>query len=135
MIVLTCECGEIFWADEKHVGYSIRCSNCRRIIPVARTPDPSTLASSRQEPSIDYIPPEPIYSGLPKNPLKPEHSFLKNRLVPIIGLLALAVGVTLTVVNLRVRKGEAPASQSSSSPDPTQPSNAAVVSVADNFPT
>lgn len=136
MIVLTCECGEIFRADEKHIGYSIRCSNCQRIIPVARKSDASRLASSRQEPSIDIIPPEPIHSGLPRNPLKPEHSFLgRKRLIPLIGLLALAVGVTFTVVSLRARKGDPAASQSSSSEDPTRPSSAAVVSVADNSPT
>lgn len=34
MIEVTCDCGEIFRADETHAGYSIRCRKCQRIIPL-----------------------------------------------------------------------------------------------------
>lgn len=38
MIEVTCECGEVFRADETHIGYSIRCRNCKRIVSVTNEP-------------------------------------------------------------------------------------------------
>jgi hypothetical protein len=115
MIVLNCECGETYRADEKHLGYSIRCNKCQRIIRVARF-EQFTL-SSREEPAIEYIPPEPIHSpSAPKRSFTSKRSFLNNRLVPVVGILALVTGVTLTIINLRARKVETQTSNVISQP-------------------
>jgi hypothetical protein len=114
MIVLTCECGEIFRADETHIGRSIRCTRCERIITVARKSEPSIVVS-RPPPTID-IPPKPVHAWWPKDPLKRPHFILRNRLIPLLGIAALAVGVILTIVNLRGRKGDKTTSQLQQSP-------------------
>src|SRR5260370_632879 len=110
MIVLTCQCGEIFRADEKHIGYSIRCTQCQRVITVARKSESSTIAS-RQAPTVEVIPPEPVHTWRPKDPLKTRRTLLRNRLIPLFGIIALAIGVILTILNLRSLKGGTTTSQ------------------------
>lgn len=130
MIVSTCECGLTYRSDEKHIGRSIRCVNdeCRRIIPIARKSERSTLAS-RLEPAIEIIPPKRSHWSVSRSFI-PKKIFLRNRLVPTLRILALLVGLTLTVVNLRARKTETPQSRSLAVPDSSPPNNTSNVSVA-----
>lgn len=58
MLTLRCECGEIYHADERHIGRRIKCKKCDQIIPIehpdARSPSPEltpdrTYAPTSQE--------------------------------------------------------------------------------------
>jgi hypothetical protein len=117
MIVLK-HCGQTYRADEKHIGYSIRCTVCGGVIPIIRdTPDPALL--SREQPTVEHILPEPVRPWEPAPPLKSRRFQTRNWLLPVVGFLALAVGVTLTLLSYRSPKNDALVSQASTIATPT----------------
>jgi hypothetical protein len=121
MIVLK-HCGQTYRADEKHIGYSIRCNVCSSLIPIVReTPD--SALSTREQPTVEHIPPEPVRPWEPPPPLKSRRFLIRNWLIPVVGLLALALGVTLTLLSYRSPKNDALASQASTIVTPTPQSN------------
>lgn len=117
MIVLK-HCGEIYRADEKHIGYSIRCRVCGLSISITRDAPNSALSIS-ESPTIEHIPPQPKPSWVPARPLKTRRFFTRNWVLPILGLLALVVGVALAVLSYRSRSNNAVVSQTSTTASPS----------------
>src|SRR5689334_5654087 len=110
MIVLK-HCGEIYRADEKHIGYSIRCRVCGLLISITRDPPHSALSTCETS-TVEYIP-QPNPSWVPARPLNTRRFFTRSWVFPIFGLLALTVGVALSVLSYRSRSNNAVVSQTS----------------------
>lgn len=117
MIVLK-HCGEIYRADEKHIGYSIRCRVCGLLISISRD-DPNSALSTCESPTVEYIPRQPKPSWAPARPLKTRRFFIRNWVLPILSLLALTVGVALSVLSYRSHSNNAVVSQTSTSASPS----------------
>lgn len=95
-IVLKCKCGETYQTDEKHFGYSIKCRNCHRIIPIVKTESNSYTYNAR--PSTTYSESKTIFEDVSIEPKRP---FFRNIVIPVAGALALLVGVVLTITSFR----------------------------------
>jgi len=91
-IVLKCKCGETYQTDEKHLGYSIKCRNCHRIIPIASADSNPHTYNAR--PNMTYSQNKTIFEDVSVEPKRP---FFGNIVIPIAGALALLVGIILTV--------------------------------------
>lgn len=102
-IVLKCKCGETYQTDEKHLGYSIKCRNCHRIIPIADADSNQHTYNAR--PNTTYSPNKTIFEDVSVEPKRP---FFWNIVIPIAGVLALLVGIVLTVTNLRQQNNTQP---------------------------
>jgi hypothetical protein len=121
MIVLK-HCGHTYRADEKHLGYSIRCAVCGTVIPITRdTPD--SALSSREPPKIEYTPPQPKSPWVPAPPVGTRHFLTRNWLFPAFGILALVVGFALAIFNYRSRTNANLLAQTSSSQRPLPATN------------
>jgi len=87
MLTLRCECGEIFHADERHVGRRIKCKKCDQIIPIehpdARSPSPE-------------LTPDRTYAPTSKESWS---QALDHRVLIVAGAIILAI--LLFVFNLR----------------------------------
>lgn len=86
LIVLHCECGEIYRAEERHIGGRIKCRKCDRTIlivqpnPVHHPPTPSATPISA-----------PVYK-----PQSASTSFRKRPVVMgILGIIAIVIGVII----------------------------------------
>lgn len=102
-IVLKCKCGETYQTDEKHLGYSIKCRNCHRIIPIASVDSNPHTYNAR--PNTTYSQNKTIFEDVSVEPKRP---FFRNIVIPIAGALALLVGIILTVTNLRQQNNTQP---------------------------
>src|ERR1700674_5028345 len=87
MIVLKC-CGETYRAEDRHIGFSIRCRVCKRIIPVGRS-------------EVEKFSPRQI-SNRARKATKP----LRTWFIPVLGLVALVLGVSLVIANWHSRTPE-----------------------------
>ena len=117
MIVLK-HCGEIYRADEKHIGYSIRCRVCGLLISITRDA-PHSAVSTCETPTVEYIPPQPNPSWVPPRPSNTRRFFTRSWVFPTLGLLALTVGVALSVLSYRSRTNNAVVSQTSATASPS----------------
>ena len=102
-IVLKCKCGETYQTDERHLGFSIKCRNCHRIIPIAKAD--SNPHSYNARPNTTYSENKTIFEDVSVEPKRP---FLGNIVIPIAGALALLVGIVLTVTSLRQQNNSQP---------------------------
>lgn len=49
MIKIVCSCGETYFADEQHVGKTIKCKNCGDILPIVKPQEISKKSNSNWE--------------------------------------------------------------------------------------
>jgi hypothetical protein len=109
--VVECGCGERYHAEDRHVGHAIKCPKCHHAILVVKPPTSSSVVNKSP---LEYFGPGDrigTASGF---------SFLRLWIIPILGLVALAVGITLTINKQREPKGIA--SSSSVALNQSQPS-------------
>lgn len=102
-IVLKCKCGETYQTDERHLGYSIKCRNCYRIIPIAKADSNSRSYNAR--PNTNSSESKTIFEDISVEPKRP---FFGNIVIPIAGTLALLIGIVLTVTSLRQQNNSQP---------------------------
>lgn len=102
-IVLKCKCGETYRTDEKHLGYSIKCRNCHRIIPIVSAD--SNPQNYNARPNTTYSESKTIFEDVSVEPKRP---FFGNIVIPIAGALALLIGIVLTVTSLRQQNNTEP---------------------------
>lgn len=98
-LFIKCPCGEKYQTDEKHLGYSIKCHNCNRVIAISDAKANSYNSGARQ--NSTYSNNKTIFEDVSVEPKTP---FLKNIVIPIAGALALLIGIILTISSLREQK-------------------------------
>lgn len=98
-IYIKCPCGEKYQTDEKHLGYSIKCHRCNRVIAISD--DIAKSYSSKTTSNSNYSQNKTIFEDVSVEPKTP---FLKNIVIPTAGILALLVGIILTVNSVREQK-------------------------------
>lgn len=98
-LFIKCPCGEKYQTDEKHVGYSIKCHKCNRVIAISDTKANSYASGTRQ--NSTYSNNKTIFEDVSVEPKTP---FFKNIVIPIAGALALLIGSILTISSLREQK-------------------------------
>lgn len=96
---IKCPCGEKYQTDEKHLGYSIKCHKCNRVIAISDAKANSYNSGAR--PNSTYSNNKTIFEDVSVEPKTP---FFKNIVIPIAGVLALLIGIILTISSLREQK-------------------------------
>lgn len=98
-LFIKCPCGEKHQTDEKHLGYSIKCHKCNRVIAISDAKANSYNSGAR--PNSNYSNTKTIFEDVSVEPKTP---FFKNIVIPIAGALALLIGIFLTISSLREQK-------------------------------
>ena len=52
MVTVTCACGEVFFADDRHRGQSLRCRRCGTVLTVPVGPPPAPISGPASRPSV-----------------------------------------------------------------------------------
>lgn len=99
MITIRCTCGETYHADEQHVGLSIRCNRCGKVLEVVAASRPQDLVGSQVR--FDLPPTKPLDApteAYPRHTSKPATN--RWMVAANLAVISLLSWVVYRIVNL-----------------------------------
>jgi hypothetical protein len=101
MITIQCPCGEIYHAEEQHVGKNIKCSRCGEILSVKKLDSPLPVYRANEVPQENR---ESTSTVLQRERTTIERSWWKEHLYSIVGITSLICLLLFIIIQFSLPK-------------------------------